>query len=332
MLELNIWHATKDVLVRDDVIAWRDQIDTTPQKMQSFAFHGYVPENGTTESNKLFAPMGLFGGADRTVIVWNASEVPNDDLLDVLYAMNEDSQISFYVALIRTGKDFSKDVYAYEPEELDYALVDPKNPVRWMDGFLTEYYNLRLSDSAYQFMESVTLHDYELVATTLGNLMKFVAPADEETDLGISDLTQCLEGVGGAEFFALSNAVNDGDIATAADLAARMEPSQIHGLIAVVRNRALVTSMKSDNMKMKRIQDAMRRPNKSDKPLMTPKQVEYLYRNSPKLTPHVEALLWKTIAQYDEAAKSGGLTGTSVLEFATTVALINKNATTKSRR
>lgn len=359
MLELNIWHATEEALVHDDVANWRKDVNSFSD--ETFIFYGYVPESDDYDRQNLLKPAGFLSSGIRCMTIWQASDVNQDTLVDLLDHMASRKDLTFHVALIRSsGADFVADVYDYEPEEVDFALTDPDDPVKWADEYLQQWCNARLTDEAYEYLNLAAMTDFMLIATTVSKLYKHLGEAadgDDEREITLTEIDNVLSSLGEAQFLDMLNAIDNGDLETVANLALRMTPQNIHGIISAIRNRMTVVMLRDGGLSLSQVHDAFRDHVAEEKEIaqkrqkllaknkelkssdikkitkykMSAGQAKYLYEKAPRYNSEQLKIIWNMIADTDEKAKSGRLSKTSVLEFATTLALVNKSVKKKKK-
>ena len=360
MLDLNIWHATEEALVHDDVANWRKDVNSFSD--ETYIFYGYVPDSDDYDRQNLLKPAGFLSSGVRCMTIWQASDVNQDTLVDLLDHMHEREDLTFHVGLIRSsGADFAADVYEHEPEEMDYALADTDDPVRWADEYLQQWCNARLTDEAYDYLNLVAMSDFMLIATTVSKLYKHLGESlddDEQRTVTLTDLDNVLSNLGEAQFFDMLRAIDDGNVETAANLALRMPANGVHGLISTMRNKMTVAMLRDGGFSLNEVHDAFRDHVAEEKEIeqkkqkllskgkdfnasdfekivkykMSIKQAKFLYEKTPRYGSEQLKIIWNMIANTDEKAKSGRLSGTTVLEFATTLALVNKTAKKKKSR
>lgn len=362
MLNLTVWYASDDALVTDDVERWRTPLvgpGDAPQLFHGTVPESGSAEWKTMFRPSGFIDSGrrvvVVWNADKAE--GNSKQKP---LTTMLNAMVKRTDVTFHVGLVTAKTSLSKKVQDYDPDELSYALADGPDPTGWADDYLRRWCSATFDDAAYDHMELVASSDVALVAATVAQLCKSLGVTDDAenddednadlTEISRSMLIDALARLGRAEFFDMTKAIDNADTAAVVDLAMRMKPEQqLPGLLTLQRRKMVVLAMRDGGISASEAKDIFRdrvserakiedkrtklaKRNKGiaqadiDKIVdhtVSPNQVDFLYNRGLHYTAQEATTIWKAIEKADFEAKSGGTSPTSLMEFGTTVALVN---------
>lgn len=356
MLDFTVWYASDDALVSDDVESWRHE--TSGLGSEPCILYNAVPVRGSSEWRTLFQPPGLFGDVARVVVIWGIRKVKPNDLAEFLTTASNANGISIRVALVTNGK-LPKKVADLNPREYSYGLVNEKDPVRWADTYLRDSIAATFTDDAYDRMELVAASDVNLVASTVAQLCKRGAgdadldKSDTLAEIDRESVDEALSGLGQGDFIDMVSAVEKADLPAVVDLSLRMTPNATFGLLELQRKRMTALAIRDSGVPAKEAKEIFRnhaseRAKMEDKRqalvdkgkemtdadrskiapeyMMSPKQLDFLYRNGAEYNAAETAAIWKAIATADFDVKSGQMTTETLRNFCTTVALVNKVA------
>lgn len=346
---ITLWRTSDEALVLRDVHQWQGKAESLGDS--ALILRGKLPEKNGLEMRKLLGPSGLFGSGERTVMVWQGQDIKADAWEDWLGRLHNSGNARIHVGISWSSGAVPKAISAYDPEELDYALVT-NDAIAWSKDFLSQWCRARFTKDALRQLELTSAGDVQIVLPLTVAVLNQLGERAEDADwieLNEEALDAHLSGVGQVHVFEIKNAVMSGDVERAVEYAMRCSGKDIFPLLSILRKEVCMSALFDSGMEMEEVQQYLGRnrdkeqseaeklrrkyakkgeevPDEELESLVfyktSEKQLAYAKRNAPRIGDPALTKLIRLIAETDQQAKSQELNKQGIIGFAACAATL----------